>query len=392
MSIQSRRHANLGRSAAALLVLGLVLLGLSSCATQEPETPTQAAATYTPKPTFTALPTVAPSATVPPATATLIPTLTPVPVTPTVTPTPTQDPNLSPLTGLPVDDPAKIRRRVLAVRIGNDPNIRPQEGLGVADLVWEEIMDGYGVTRFTALYLESEAERLRPIRSARLSGLYIVPQYDAAYVHSGASDGVRWLLSKATFLNLDEFFHPKPYRVLEGYDWRGRMYTSTALLRDYLKAKDLEKDELIKGYTFGSAAPSGPAAKAIHIPYPKSSVVDWAYDAGKGVYLRQVTGEPHMEALTKEQIAASNVIMLYAEHRKTDIVEDSLGSTAIDIYIQGSGRAQVCRDGVVIEGRWSQPAAGALVEFYDESGQIIALKPGKTWIQLVPPDAEVVIK
>ena len=107
---------------------------------------------------------------------------------------------MSPLTGLPVADPALIQRRVLAVRIGNDPNIRPQEGLGLADLVWEEMMEGYTITRFTALYLESEAERIRPIRSARLSGLYIVPQYDAAYVHSGASDGVRWRLSQAKWL------------------------------------------------------------------------------------------------------------------------------------------------------------------------------------------------
>jgi hypothetical protein len=389
MPTPNRRHTALSHTAQALS-LCLVLLILVGCAAPE-ITPTAAAPTYTPKPTFTTVPTQAPSATLPPPTATLAPTATPVPATPTVTPTPTQDPNLSPLTGLPVEDPATIKRRVLAVRIGNDPNIRPQEGLGLADLVYEEIMEGYTITRFTALFLESEAERLRPIRSARLSGLYIVPQYDAAYVHSGASDGVRWRLSQVKWLNLDEFFHSQPYRILEGYDWRGRMYTSTELLRTYLKQKGLERDERIKGYTFSSTAPSGTAATSIHVPYPSSSVVDWSYDPAQGRYLRQVQGQPHMERLTNEQIAASNVIMLYAEHKKTDIVEDTLGSTAIDIVILGSGRAQVCRDGVVIEGRWSQPSEGALVEFYDAAGQIIPLKPGKTWIQLVPPDAKVTI-
>jgi hypothetical protein len=392
MSTRIRRHRNLGRSMANALLLCLILATLVGCAAQETATPTIVVPTYTPKPTFTAVPTLAPTATLPPPTSTPVPTLTPVPVTPTLTPTPTQDLGVSPLTGVRVEDPALIRRRVLAVRIGNDPNIRPQEGLGLADLVYEEIMDGYSITRFTALYLESEAERIRPIRSARLSGLYIVPQYDAAYVHSGASDGVRWLLSQAKWLNLDEFFHSKPYRILEGYDWRGRMYTSTALLRDYLKEKGLERDELIKGYTFSSTAPSGSAANSIHIPYPKSSVVDWSYDSAKGQYLRQVQGEPHLEGLTKEQIAASNVIMLYAEHKETDIVEDTNGATAIDIFIRGSGRVQVCRDGVVVNGRWSQPSVGALVEYYDEAGKVIPLKPGKTWIQLVPPDADVVIK
>ena len=67
------------------------------------------------------------------------------------------------------------------------------------------------------------------------------------------------------------------------------------------------------------------------MPYPGSSVVDWSYDPAQGQYLRQMEGQPHLERLTNEQIAASNVIILYAEHRKTNIVEDTLGATAIDI-------------------------------------------------------------
>jgi len=389
MPTRNRCHAAFVRRAAQALLFCLILLIIAGCAAPQP-TPTLVVPTHTPKPTFTTLPTLAPTATpLPPPTATVAPTATTVPATPTITATPTQDPNISPLTGLPVADPSLIQRRVLAVRIGNDPNIRPQEGLGLADLVWEETMEGYTITRFTALYLESEAERIRPIRSARLSGLYIVPQYDAAYVHSGASDGVRWQLSQAKWLNLDEFFHSQPYRILEGYDWRGRMYTSTELLRAYLKAKGLERDTAIKGYTFSPTAPSGAAATSIHVPYPGSSVVDWEYDPARGQYLRKMGGEPHLERLNNQQIAASNVIILYAEHKKTDIVEDTLGSTAIDIYVRGSGRAQVCRDGVVVEARWSQPSEGALVEYYDEGGKIIPLKPGKTWIELVPLDAQV---
>ena len=67
------------------------------------------------------------------------------------------------------DDPALIHRRVLAVRVGNDAVIRPQDGLGAADIVYEELMEGYSLTRFTAIYLGGNAERIRPIRSARLT-------------------------------------------------------------------------------------------------------------------------------------------------------------------------------------------------------------------------------
>ncbi|MGI5916449.1 MAG: DUF3048 C-terminal domain-containing protein [Anaerolineae bacterium] len=355
-----------------IVFMAVLLLGIAGCA-EEPPPPTP-----TPEPTVTSIPT-----------HTATPTITP---TPTATPTPTPDPYVSPLTGQRVDDLSLLQRRVLAVRVGNDPNIRPQDGLGLADIVYEEIMDGWTVTRFTALYLDSEAERIRPIRSARLSGLYIAPQYNAALAHTGASDRIRWLISQATdFQDLDEFFHPRPYAILYGYDWRGRIYTSVKSLRDYLESRELDPHEMIEGYSFDVTPPRGEPAQSIHIPYPSSSIVDWVYSAEEGRYLRNVQGRPHTEGLTGEQIVADNVIILYAEHRATDIVEDVLGATAIDIVLADSGRAQVCRDGVVVEAVWSQEEPGKLVHYYDADGEIIPLRPGRTWIQLVPPDYEVAI-
>ena len=153
-----RRLARGAGGLAFALALVALLAACDGAATPEP-TPEP---TRTPRPTFTPIPS--PTAT-PTVTSTPTPTLTP-----TTTATPTPDPNVNPLTGLRVDDPVLIHRRVLAARIGNDPNIRPQEGLGLAEIVYEEVMDGWTVTRFTALFLASDAERIRPVRSARLSG------------------------------------------------------------------------------------------------------------------------------------------------------------------------------------------------------------------------------
>ena len=304
---------------------------------------------------------------------------------------PTIDPNISPLTGLRASDLSLLHRRVLAARIGNDPQIRPQEGLGQADIVYEEIMEGWTLTRFTALFLDANVERIRPLRSARLVSLSIAPQYDAALVHTGASDTIRWLISQASFVDLDQYFHPEPYSILAGYDWRGRMYTSVERIHECLRNKGWESDALIKGYSFDPTVPVGASASSIHIPYPAQCIVDWNYDPSTGRYLRMVQEKAHLDGLTQEQIAAENVIIFCAEHKKTDIVEDSLGSTAIDIVITGSGRAQVCRDGVVIEGRWVQNFPDELIQYYDASGTLIPLRPGKTWIQFVPVDYDVTI-
>jgi hypothetical protein len=380
LNVALRRLARNAMAMAFVLLLAL----LTACGQAPTPEPTPEP-THTPQPTFTPIPS-------PTATPTV--TMTPTPTsTPTITPTPTPDPNLNPLTGLRVDDLALINRRVLAVRIGNDPIIRPQDGLGLAEIVYEEVMDGWTVTRFTALYLASEPERIRPIRSARLSGLAIAPQYDAAYVHTGASDRTRWLISQATdFQDLDQWFHPQPYALLAGYDWRGRIFTSVDRVRDYLEQRGFEHDAPPKGYTFDPTPPVGEPATQIHIPYPQSSVVDWAYDAATGRYLRFVQGRPHIESLTGEQIAADNVIVFYAEHRRTDIVEDVFGATAIDIVMSGSGRALVIRDGVAVEARWMEGAPGEPIQYYDADGNIVPLRPGHTWIQLVPTDYQVVVE
>ncbi|MFH1086343.1 MAG: DUF3048 domain-containing protein [Chloroflexota bacterium] len=379
----------------AALLLTLLAVAASGCAAKAPTpqpAPPQELPTRTPKATFTPVPTATTAPTLTPRpSATAAPTATEAP---SATLVPTRDANLSPLTGLPLSDPALARRRVLAARIGNDPIIRPQEGLGQADIVYEEIMDGWTITRFTALYLDSDVQRIRPIRSARLSSLAITPQYDAALVHSGASDKIRWLISQAKFVDLDQFFHEAPYGVLAGFDWRGRIYTSVAAVHDYLRAKGLERDAPIEPLLFDAAAPAGQPAPSVHIPYPQLCVVDWTYSADKGAYLRAQQGQPHLEALDSQQIAAQNVIILYTEHRKTDIVEDSLGSTAIDIVFDGTGRAQVLRDGVVVDGYWARLAADRPIAYFCDAAhtQPIALKPGKTWIQLVPPDYQVAIK
>jgi hypothetical protein len=338
--------------------------------------------TFTPVPTETAilLPTMTPS---PMATAT--PTATPLPPTPEATATPDRD--LSPLTGMPVEDPERLERRVLAVRLGNDPIIRPQDGLGLADMVYEELMEGYMVTRFTALYLDRDVERIRPIRSARLVNLHIVPQYDAALAHTGASDQIRWFISQTDFVDLDQFFHPQPYSILAGYDWRGRIYTSVERLHTYLEQQGQARPGRIEGYTFDETPPIGLPAVSVRIPYPHA--VEWVYDLESGLYQRRIGGQPHTEALTGETISAANVIVLYAEHRKTNIVEDSLGSTAIDIVLEGEGRAQFFRDGVLVEATWIPMGERGLIQYVDGDGDLIPLRPGKTWIQIVPLDYQV---
>jgi Tol biopolymer transport system component len=303
---------------------------------------------------------------------------------PTPEATPSTAQNINPLTGLPVDDPAVLRRRPLNVRIGNDPQIRPQIGLDQADLVYEEIMEGYWVTRFTAVFLSQDPEAIGPVRSARLVNLELTPQFDAALAHSGASDHIRWAISQTDIVDLDEFYSRTPYYYREGYDWRGRLCTSAELLRTYMEEHNLEQAVPLTGSVFSPEIPSGVPARRISIPYRGNSSVSYRYQPASGRYLRFVQGQPHLDGSSQKQLSAANVIVQHVPHLETDIVEDSLGSTSIRIILTGQGQAEIFRDGVMIKGLWRREERKEMTRYLDREGKPIPLKPGNSWIQLVP--------
>jgi len=377
----------------ALALLSVALLGaalLVACAGSPG--PTGGVPTRTPKPTFT----VQAESPTPVITSTPMPSPTPM-----SSPTPTVNPNWNPLTGELVQDPAVLQRRPLLVRIGNDPEIRPQTGLSQADMVFEEALEEFTGTRFTAIIWSRDPETLRPIRSARLLTIQLGYMFDGALVHSGANDQVRWLISQSTVTDLDWFFNDPIYdtSVPEGAAWKdhdyvGRVYTNAKWIRDYLVSKGKEKAVHLAGFTFtaaGEPSPKGDPATYLHIPFPKNYMVEFRYDPEQHVYKRFVRGEPHTDAGNGQQLTASNVIVHYSKYEKQAIT-DAHGTHTFDITFTGEGRAQIFRDGVMIEAKWSRPGQQDFVQYLYPDGSPVPLRPGQTWIEIVPPEYQVTYK
>jgi len=379
------------------LVLLLVILAAPGCASRTGRSAAAVDVTATPTPgaQVVSFATAAPTPTPLPQTPTPIPpTDTPAPPTSAPTPAPTiplRPDNENPLTGLAVEDPALLQRRPLHVRVGNDPGARPQVGLSAADLVYEEITEWW-VTRFTAIFLSQTPEMVAPIRSARLINTQLTQQYDAALVNSGGSDGVRWELSQLPIVNLDEYFWPQPFFYRENEGWQTRLAVNAVAAHQLMEREEMEAAVPLRGFTFSDTPLGGDPAGSLFIPYPKqTSSAEWRFDPDSGSYLRWVSGEPSVDFANNLQISAANVIVYYAEHLTTDIVEDSNGATSIRIIINGEGRAQVFRDGVVIEGRWRCDGTQT-PEFFFPNGEPIPLKRGNSWIEVVPTDYEVVVE
>ena len=143
-----------------------------------------------------------------------------------------------------------------------------------------------------------------------------------------------------------------------------------------LRDRGLERSVNLSGFSFSSDVPAGKSATRVDIPYPSTSTVAWTWDAGAGVYRRWVQGSAYTEHTTGEQVGVANVIVVYAKHWESDIVEDSRGATSIGIALRGGERVQIFRDGQMIEGYWWRAESNKLFQFIDANGNNIGAQAG----------------
>ena len=135
--------------------------------------------------------------------------------------------------------------------------------------------------------------------------------------------------------------------------------------------------------TFGPLTGSGMPADFLRIIYNVNNHVGWEYDPEQGAYLRYQdqadgTGElyPATDALTGEQLAFENVVVMWARHEyiKPTLIEIEL------LYVKDR-KGLLFRDGEVHDILWSSMSGEFRI--YDQDGNTVPLKPGKTFFQVV---------
>lgn len=293
-----------------------------------------------------------------------------------------EPPPICPLTGVEAPDETLLDRRVLAVKIENSPEARPQMGLAEADVVYEQEAEG-GITRFNVLYHCQDAERIGPIRSARPVDPAILQQYgDPLFVHAGSVDAVIKDVEEAGIedinCNFEEAVCPRDPSHTAPHD----IFTSTDALRDAGKTPGSPPEEV---FTFDEAAPQGKRGKEVHLEFSGVANVYWRYRANQEVYLRFHDETPH-DLEDGTQVSADNVVVMVVERLDTRI-SDSAGNPVPNYEIVGSGDLYVLRNGKLIKGRWQRNEEESPTQLLDKSGEEIQLMPGQTWVELYPEDA-----
>lgn len=300
--------------------------------------------------------------------------------------------NVNPLTGLPVEDPSRLERRPVMVKVSNFPRTgRPHAGLSFADMVFEYYI-GYGLNRFLAIYQGQDSSQVGPVRSGRLVDAQLGEMYQGLLFYANADPQVDDdLLAELGPRALAERDIPSPpkYRIGEVLD-ETTLFVNTAELTDYVNRRqevsNTRRD--LRGMIFSDIIhPVNEPAENLGVQFWTTTRGEWKYDPQTGKYLRwieEIEGEndmkmiPLIDRLNNEQLAFSNVIILFSTY-----IEYAPTLHDILLYNNTEGkRAIFFRDGVMTEGTWKTTDNGRPIQFFNGWGLPMHLKPGNTWIVL----------
>ncbi|MFC9590165.1 DUF3048 domain-containing protein [Streptomyces sp. NPDC056944] len=304
------------------------------------------------------------------------PTPTTAPATPTspATPTtPSSPAGVSPFTGLPAR-PAPV----LAVKIDNVVAARPHTGLGAADLVYVEQVEG-GVTRLLAVYSSHLPDLTGPVRSARESDIALLGDFGRPVLaYSGAQSALNPLLRAAPLDLVTESTTPRAFRRSADRPAPHNLYLRPGFA---LAAAPGAGDARDIGFRFGAAPPGGAPVTTSTVRFPAArytftwSAADRAWRvAMDGREARATDTGP----LTPETVVVQRVTV------RPSRFHDRLGSVSPYSETVGSGTALVLRDGRAYEARWSRPSATSGTTFTTPDGAPLPFATGQVWIVLAP--------
>ncbi|MFE4305377.1 MULTISPECIES: DUF3048 domain-containing protein [unclassified Streptomyces] len=308
------------------------------------------------------------------------PTPTPAPVTPapattppapaTTAPAPT---GRSPFTGLPARSGP-----VLAVKIDNVAAARPHTGLGAADLVYVEQVEG-GTTRLLAVYSSRLPERVGPVRSARESDMELLGTFGRPVLaYSGAQSALNPLLNAAPLHPVTETTSPgaflrSPDRAAP-HNLYLRPQRALAGVPEAQDARDI-------GFRFGPAPPGGTPVDSETVRYPAARYT-FTWSASDRAWRVAMDGRA-ARATDTGPLAPSTVVVQRVTVRSSAF-HDVTGAVSPYTETVGSGTALVLRDGRAYEARWSRTSPTSGTTFTTPGGGPLAFAPGQVWVVLAP--------
>ena len=322
------------------------------------------------------------------AITTPVPTLVPT-FPPTAAPTPSPAP--TPPNGFILPQEA---RRPIAVMIDNQGHRPlPQGGLNKAQIIYEALTEG-GITRYMAMFWGVAPEKIGPVRSARHYFVEIAHEYDPIYVHIGGSYFAKEMVASLGVTDINGLYDQIFWNLTnDRSNWQDS-YTSYDRIKEYAKKKNYSFKTAEKlHFTYSpvmKSLKSKRAVKANEVLVRYNSYADnrYVYDSKNKLYLRYRNGSAHMERNSGKQISAGNIIVQYVSN--SSIPNDYKDRQ--ELYLIGHGTGLFITCGKAVKINWKKDSMNSQTHYTLQSGKPVVLNPAQTWIQIVPPSLNVVMK
>jgi len=305
---------------------------------------------------------------------------------------------MSPFTGkeLPAETWLKRPRRVIAFKIDNNINARPQSGLQEADAVHEILVEG-GMTRFLAFYLDNTSKYLGPIRSARPTDPTMVKPYGGTLVVSGATSGLIPSIRELGVPVLEEQSSPVMFRI-SSRNAPHNLYADTELVRERIDERGFFF--LQPGpqplYSFGlNQSNWTDGANKITIKYSEFTTVIWKLDNDR--YSRFIIDgySDNKEAVAHNFITQDGNYSDILQTETIVVIQGPLyndpATTLPSVLTVGVGNAFVFNNGSYIEGTWRRGDISETFVLSDLDGNEIQVPPSTQWVHILPNEGTITI-
>jgi hypothetical protein len=279
-----------------------------------------------------------------------------------------------PLTGLkvPASKTADLDHPVLVAKMDNTVASSPQIGLGKADMVVEELVEG-GLTRLAAFFYSDVPTDVGPIRSMRASDIDIVSPVNPSIVTSGAAPKTIALIRGAQIP-----FYGEGAKGFYRSTSRAAPYNLFVHLNELAATTKTKKAATPPDYfTWGSESdfPKGPKATTIGAQFSGGHTTEWTYTNGS--YHNTNSNAP-----AGDQFPASTVLVLRVKEGLAGYL-DPAGNPVPQTLLTGKGKAMVFHDGRMVAATWHKGSPDTAITLSTKKGQL-KVPAGHTWVELVP--------
>ncbi len=272
--------------------------------------------------------------------------------------------------------------RTIGVMIDNVDGAWPQAGLEEAFLVYDISVE-YGLTRLFALFKDSNANFIGPVRSSRHYFLDYAMENDAIYTHHGWSPQAQRDISKFNINNAvpgnrkGTWGHIAPHNVFTSIEEINKLGSK------YRKTTDKEPvlNYSAEAVEINNVEGESVEANKVTIRYSSNYTVKYEYDSNLKIYNRFINGKKHTDVESKKQLTAKNIIVTNV---KSYPDPDNSDKGRITLDNVGTGTGYYITNGYSRPIMWSKTSRESKTVYKYKDGKEITVNDGNTYIQIQP--------